>query len=826
METQSTEEEKPAPVLPAEPETPVPENPPHVEIPVLQTSVSENPSPIHQRAATIDFHDFSLNTENPKTEEPVPVLDPVPVPVTDPEPKMTRSNSVPSDSLNPNFPSSHSSSNNLSEEKETNRFSDVSNYSSSVSMPVRLRVRDFKPEVLAGEPGVREKVDYRGPGVSRGFVERESRLESVKSVVSRFGGSVSWKAPRINDPNKSQMENQSSSTRLAMLEIEKIRRESAQLKMKSETMEASKAEILKELDHQSSVLEKLKLDLDQAETEESRAKQELLRLNKNLEMLKIFAQETEQGSKVDQVKSHHDQTINELKSVQEEINSLKEHLDVLNKEKEILVSKAEEAVCESKKVEKKTEELTEELNKVKKSLEVSSAKKMEAEEQKIGAGLAKDQDCITWKKEMREKQEELEKLEMQIVLAKDLDAKLENSRGLLEKLNAELAGLVEKKEREEEEKDKTEEIVESKQKEIKEIKEETEEIKENVNVLQNEVSSVKTELEKAKMKLENMKQREAMACIAVSSVETEIEKTEEQINISIRKEKEIKEKIAELPMLMKEADLETEKSKSIVKIAQEEAKKSKKESETVKYSLKTLEIKIHAVIKEIEAYKMSEKIALSAIEALKQSENEDNITEKVNISFDEYFSLSKRAHKAEQLNENRIITAFKEVENAKESENNTSTKLNEAYKELEEKKKVLLEAENKAIKAIEGKLAMEQELRQWRAEGELRRKSDSAIRDVIKTEELNNTEEISNKEMITNNNNSSGSRKSFEKLSVSKSFSTEGDSLVHVDQVYMTSPEGSEVKKEKKKKKSLFPRVIMFMAKKKAQKQLTDNSTS
>lgn len=142
---------------------PPPENPPPTETPVPTISVEQNGgtqekelSPNHRRGTTIDFHDLlSINTKSEK---------------------MHRSQSV---------SVMRRSLDGLSEEREITQFPNGSD-----EMPVRLRVR-----VNGG---------HERQVVSRGFVETQTRLESVKSVVSKFGGSVDYRFQRSKASHKTQ----------------------------------------------------------------------------------------------------------------------------------------------------------------------------------------------------------------------------------------------------------------------------------------------------------------------------------------------------------------------------------------------------------------------------------------------------------------------------------------------------------------------------------------------------------------------------------------------------------------------------------------------
>jgi hypothetical protein len=138
----------------------LPENAPPTETPAPIISVEHNGdmrenelSPNHRRGTTIDFHD--LLSINAKPE------------------KMHHSQSV---------STMRRSLDGLSEEREITQFPNGAD-----GMPIRVRVRVNERQVT-----------------SRGFVETQTSLESVKTVVSKFGGSVDRRFQRSNSLHKPQ----------------------------------------------------------------------------------------------------------------------------------------------------------------------------------------------------------------------------------------------------------------------------------------------------------------------------------------------------------------------------------------------------------------------------------------------------------------------------------------------------------------------------------------------------------------------------------------------------------------------------------------------
>ncbi|KAL3617931.1 hypothetical protein CASFOL_038252 [Castilleja foliolosa] len=645
--------------------------------------------------------------------------------------------------------------------------------------------------------------------LKRGQIDTTAPFESVKAAVSKFGGIVDWKAHREQTVERRKIIEQ---------ELEKAHDEIPLYKKQSEAAEEAKLLVLKELDSTKRLVEELKLNLERAQTEEHQARQDS-------ELAKLRVEEIENGiadeasfaakAQLEVARARHTAALSELKTVKNELEQLKKDFALLVAEKDESVKKAEEAISRSKEIEKSVEDLTIELITVKESLESAHAAHMEAEEHRIGAVMAKEQDILNWEKELKDTENELEKMTKQISASNDLKLKLDKATALLQDLKDELAAYMDSKlEQEDGEKSSgrvnIEAALSEAKKELEEVKFNLEKANHEVNILKVAAMSLKSELEKEKTELAAIQQREGMAEIAVSSLESELSRTKSEISLFQMKEKEEREKMVELPKKLQMAAQEADREKSMAEISREELRKAKEEAERVKANVNTIESRLRAAQKEIEAAKASEKLALAAISALSESESE-NLPSGVTLTLEEYYELSKRAHEAEEQANARVVAALSEIDIAKESEQRSLNKLEEADRERAEKRAALETALQKAEKAKEGKLGVEQELRKWRSEHEQIRKAGMS---VVQAASLNKSPKTSFEGSLENKNFvSTPNATGLHQILSPKSYTS-----------YTGTDTSPDVRVAKKKKKSLFPKILMFFGRKKSNKSSSSSS--
>ncbi|CAM8980167.1 unnamed protein product [Rhodiola kirilowii] len=631
---------------------------------------------------------------------------------------------------------------------------------------------------------------------NRVLVDTAAPFESVKEAVSKFGGIVDWKAHKVQTVERRRFIEQ---------ELDKAQEDVPICRKMSDKAEEEKIEVLKGLEAAKRLAEEMKLSVERAQIEEHQAKQDA-------ELVKLRVEEMEQGiaeessvaakAQLEVAKARQAAAVSDLQSAKEELENLRKEYAGLVLERDSALKKVEHAVAESKEVEKTVQDLTIELIAVKESLESAHAVHLEAEDNRLTAAMVAEQRSA----ELKEVEDEVKLLAEQVMSARDLQSKLDAADVSFKELKAELSNYMDSKtthpgvddealagceQRKSLRRTHTgiQASVASAKNELEDVRLNIEKAVEEVELLKLAASSIQSEVEREKAEVIRLrfKNGERIESQNVQRLEVEVEKIETELAEVKVRVKEVADKMAVVAMRAPEAGQEAVRVESEAKLVQEELRRVKDETEQVKAEAIMMESRVVAAEKETEAARASESLALGAMKALQESDEARTTADTavdevgVEISLEEYYELSKRAHEAEERANAKVAAATAEVEKAKESQLRSLEKLEEVDQEVGQRKEELKEAVKRAEEGEEGKLRLEEELRKWRGLSEQRRQV---------SESQPTRHESSN----------------YIRLPTARYASP--------PQATGTATEGE--KAGKKKKKSFFPRILMFMARRKA----------
>ncbi|XP_059078161.1 WEB family protein At5g55860-like [Cryptomeria japonica] len=278
----------------------------------------------------------------------------------------------------------------------------------------------------------------------------------------------------------------------------------------------------------------------------------------------------------------------------------------------------------------------------------------------------------------------------------------------------------------------------------------------------------------------------------------------------LKKREKFKGATSGLSLALQQLASEAEKAKKEAEAMREEAQKARYESDQAKATVTAIENKLQDALKEAEAAKVVEIVAIERIKALSEKTNAARASTSdsgagITISQDEHDSLNRRVKEADELADMKVGAAMAQVDTVKASEQEILKKLLIANREIEELKSVEAQALQKAEMAEAAKKAVKGELRRWR-EHEQRKRS-------VKFE---TAQELTN----TGNNDSSGS--------FIQNKSIHPESLAKVLNIKIPSPgqlqggQSVDAYVSQKKKKHLIPNIRRIFSRNKS--QLNDSS--
>ncbi|KAK8969435.1 Protein WEAK CHLOROPLAST MOVEMENT UNDER BLUE LIGHT 1 [Platanthera guangdongensis] len=200
--------------------------------------------------------------------------------------------------------------------------------------------------------------------------------------------------------------------------LEKVEQEIPLYQKHLEAAEDAKDRVLQELEITKSQVEEIKLQLEKALTEETRA-----------------LQNSEWPNSV----SRRSSTELETRTARQAKHRMRE----IDERRDAAAKKAEEAAVASEDVEKRVDELTIELAIAKETLESAHSSHLNAEEQGLDAAVEREQGNQCLQQKLKQSEEELHSFEEKLAAVNDVELKLDTASSFLNSLKGKLVAYVE-----------------------------------------------------------------------------------------------------------------------------------------------------------------------------------------------------------------------------------------------------------------------------------------------------------------------------------------------------------------------------------------------
>ncbi|OQU93419.1 protein WEAK CHLOROPLAST MOVEMENT UNDER BLUE LIGHT 1 [Sorghum bicolor] len=544
-------------------------------------------------------------------------------------------------------------------------------------------------------------------------IDTAAPIDSVKGAVTKFGvGGVDWKEKR------KQVQD----------ELDQVQEEVTEYQKRAQEAEAGRAQALRDLGTAVNTADELRLGLEMARAEQNQAREQA-------DLAELRLEEARRGAaakaraELDAVRERRAAALADLRASRTEAESLEKVRARAAAEAGASVARAREAAAALREAGNAVEDLAAELVALKGELESSRAAHVQAEEKRMLLAVAWEEDKSRWQIELEEGELEAKRLREELAAACDVEMKAEAASELLASLKAELVAWAAEGTLDQEEKPATigtQSVLAKTKKELDDVKASVERAKDEAKCLRVAAASMRDELEKEKVEITALRrrerEREGLSSKSIPYLEEELRWVTAELAAA-----EARAKAHDDESKMAEARRQAEEAKAKARSAREEVARAREDASVAKAAVAAKEARLEAVTREILAANTSEEIATASAGALMQESKPSKNAQSnkaveeggnVTLTVEEYEELSRRAQETEEAAGMRVVEAVKLIKEAKDAEVRRLEKVARLDKQTELRRQALEAATLEAEEAEFEKLSAERELRQWRAEHE------------------------------------------------------------------------------------------------------------
>ncbi|XP_050903589.1 WEB family protein At5g55860 [Lathyrus oleraceus] len=550
-----------------------------------------------------------------------------------------------------------------------------------------------------------------------GEVDTNPPIQSVKDAVYLFDeGAFSGENPIIKK-SKSKSYSVVESVWAKETKLHLAQKELNRLKTQLKNAEATKAEVLVELEKAKTTVMDLKqklkvlsesreLAIQATEAAKSQVKQLKEEKSGNLNVINGTSKEV-----LEAVGQRYKSIIIELDDAKQELRKIRQECLESVEARVSAFKQAEEARDAIETNEERAHELFNEILAVQESIRQMKVESVEVDQQKKEILVEKNVLNQSYEPGLEEYEKNLLALNMDFSskLTKNLEVKLTDKISEISALQKE----IENKKTSDFESVKTLTLV------LNGAKESLQKLSEEEESLRCLVEALRLDLEYVKREHSELKEKECKTGSILRNLRDELEKRQFELDIYLAEESEVRLSSEKMISMLNQLSDETDKARREAEDMKLYALELKVEAELTKRSLEEAEKKLKVALEEVEAAKAAEASILDQIKDLSEKANaaRNSVSEsgaRITISREEFDSLHRMVEEFDKLASSKEASATALIEAAKASEIEALKKLEETQKEIENIKKMTHEVLRKTEMAEAAKNAVETELKRWR----------------------------------------------------------------------------------------------------------------